>query len=245
MTLHVVALALALVNGIALSCVVGYGFQVMKEVRNQGRQMEPVLSVIEQNRDSSTVSAAAANAAITVLNDQIRDGLSDFILGSPNGTIGAFVENFLRSDFRGLAQKVESLASKVENSFFSGCSEQWCMDAFARAGSFTSIVRSVSKIVANNAAWPSLQNATNPAMSNGLFRLNELNTWFSSQTYSSSWSNAGVLCLSFVDAVDNVYWSGNYRNSVTPGDINHWDAEHKVSEIARDVRDVCSMLRGI
>jgi hypothetical protein len=202
-----------------------------------------VLAAVQTLVDGTTDDEAMAAVATLFEAAQplFMDATSAFLLGSINGTVAGFVSDTLSADVASVGTQWMPFAFGVANNFMQAAS-QYNTSEYASVGSVASIAASVSQRVGT---FVNLEPATaaDPALSDGVFRLNTLLQWIASQADPASLDAAAKAVVRLSDAVAGQSWNISYVDD--NGVPQYSDVTHAIHAIARRFNEVGHTLAAV
>jgi len=188
--------------------------------------------------DPATGSVVGPSQALSFSTAKwLSESLKIWILGSSTGSIPQFIQaSVLAEDYGAVATALIPLATSIRDSFSSAPD-----DTNKQIASAADLVLS---ILVKVRSWVPLQNSsdiTNPALSDGLFRLDAIVEWVKSQGRTGpELAAAGSVCTVFLIQLGNINWSGTYTSP--NGQPDTWDVNQGMRNFIGDVQPVCTYL---
>jgi hypothetical protein len=175
---------------------------------------------------------------------------SSFFLGSTDGTVAGFLQDLFRYDFSGMGSNVAAFASKIMATFQAapaptapcqsangglGCVSPHLYNAMAAVQSIAGKIANFTNVNANA--------SSNPAMSDGLLRLDTLLQWVRNQANATAWKSAASVCNAFTAQVSAVQWYGSFTDS--DGVVHTWDARSEIGKLSKSFDEICGRLVNV
>jgi hypothetical protein len=271
-TSKIVVAFLALQTVILITILAG-GTYAYGQISDRADQIDAVINVINNPQDllsnpalvkasvkflrdtSSAFFLGSSNGTLTAF---VENTLMFDFAGA-----GQQVENFAGSVFNAFATKAANdptcyQSVTCQQSYMNvQCSNgnwYWCefqgqqfdcgSCTYAGIASFASVVTSVASRIS---ALPPMNSneaaASNPALSDGVFRLNGLLSWVQAQANPEAWRDAGRRCNEFANHVNDINWAGNYTGS--DGSSQNWDANQQIQPIVLHVMRYCNVFANL
>ena len=261
--LVMVALQTAVILGMAIGGAYAY-----QQVMTKADMLNDVVEIV--NNPASIVQQPGVSTALAQV---LRETASAFFLGTPNGTISAFVADVAETNFHTIGQDIKPLAAAVFRAFQSrqadpSCTQlvqcsQWgpmqcpngnwvncqpnvavnCADC--PYGAPMELASIIESVAGRVAQLQPIASAPSgpAALSDGVFRLNSILSWVAAQGNVTSWKLAAHQCDALAAAVDNVNWSANYTKH--DGRSASWDANSQVNSVTRELRRYCPIIANM
>ena len=237
--LSVVVTSVLLLNTVLLVAMLSVMLHVKVRVEDSLDHADHIMSAVESGDPPPEMLRFGGRL--------FSSAVTTFFFGASNGTVAGFLQDLMLYNYSGYGSSFVQFTQRLQTAFVAeppstapchsfngglGCISGNVYDAASLINSIASRVAQFTDVTGSD--------ASDPAFSDGLLRLNTLLEWTRAQTNATAWKSAASVCNAFAAQVSGISWYGSYID--TNGNVQTWDARTAVSQVVGSVEEVCGKL---
>ena len=225
--------AMLFLNSLLLVAVLVVLFGIKSRVEPAMHKVEKIVSSVESGEPTPEL--------LSFTNKVLSSGAEYFFLGSFDGTLSGYLKDLLRYDFASFAGTVKAFGASVA-SVFDSQSERGYEKNLHDAGALVASV--AGKVEEGFKGYEGGAPAANPALSDGIFRVDHVLDFIKANANATAWRNAATTCKSFSATFSSVAWYGSYEGAGSLS-THTWDWRSSMQSFTEYLNEICGRLEQL